>query len=113
MIRLPLVENTASSRVYFGYRSGILMNVLSPKAYAVFMLLISKFMPPIQSKLLSVVVLESVALVATLIVTFGWLLLGVLLGRLISTPSGKKKMQTVFACLMIIFILPVLISIPD
>lgn len=96
----------------FGFRSGVLMNILSPKAYAVFMLLISQFMPPMSSQLSSVLLLESVAFVATVIVTFSWLLFGLLLGRLIHTPAGKQRMHVVFAGLMIVFVMPVLFSMP-
>ena len=113
MLRLSVADESTEAKVHFGFRSGILMNILNPKAYATFMVLITKFMPPIASKLLSVMVLEMVSLVATVMVTFGWLLFGGVLGRFISTAAGRKKMQVVFACLMIIFILPVLIAIPD
>ena len=111
MIRLPVAEKGRAERAHFGFRTGILMNLLSPKAYAVFMLLTTKFMPPVSSKLISVLLLESVSLVAALIVTFGWLLLGGLLGRFINSSRGQKRMQIVFACLMIIFVVPILLSV--
>lgn len=103
---------TQEAGTQFGFRSGVLMNILSPKAYAVFMLLISQFMPPMSSQLSSVLLLESVAFVATVIVTFSWLLFGLLLGRLIRTPAGKQKMRAIFAGLMIVFVMPMLFSIP-
>lgn len=112
MLQLPIATQCEQTHPYFGFRSGILMNILNPKAYVVFMLLISNFMPPMPSDVLAFVLLESVALVATLIVTFGWLLFGAVLGKYIKTARGKQKMQVVFSCLMIIFIFPVLTSIP-
>ncbi len=110
MLRLPLGKECSVSKVHFGFRSGILMNILSPKAYAVFMLLISKFLPTMSSKLASVLVLETVALIATVIVTFGWLLLGGVLGRFIRTPVGQKRMQSVFAVMMVLFVTPILFA---
>lgn len=113
MLRLPIETQESVKRAHFGYRSGILMNVLNPKAYAVFMLLISHFMPPIANQWLFVGVLELVALLAAVIVTFGWLFIGNLLGRFISTARGRQTMQRIFACLMVLFILPMLFSISN
>lgn len=110
MLRLPAVTQGTINKAHFGLKSGVLMNILSPKAYAVFMLLISQFLPPLSGKWLPILVLESVSLVATVIVTFGWLLLGGVLKRLIRTPAGQQRMQSVFAVMMVIFVVPILFS---
>lgn len=109
MLRQPVSE---SKRPQFGYVSGLLMNLLNPKAYAVFMLLISKYLPAMSSQILALLVLETVALLATLIVAFGWLLLGTLLGHHICKPAGKRRLQQLFTVLMLVFILPVLFTLP-
>ncbi|MBB1485146.1 LysE family translocator [Oceanospirillum sediminis] len=112
MLRQPLSEDSLAVRPDFGFRSGVVMNILSPKAYAVFMLLITEFMPPVDHQWQGIVLLESVALVATLIVTSGWLLFGRLLGQLIQTRSARQKMRAVFASLMILFVMPLLVTMP-
>lgn len=96
----------------FGFRSGILMNILNPKAYAVFMLLISNYLPPMSSQWQSVILLGAVALLASVLVTSGWLMLGLWLGRVINSPVGQQRLRTLFAGLMVIFVLPMLLSIP-
>lgn len=105
-------SKTVGSATQFGFRSGVLMNILNPKAYATFMVLISQFMTPIVSQVWSIVVLEVVSLLATLVVTSGWLLFGYLLGQMISSDRGKLMMRRVFSCLMIIFVLPIIIAMP-
>ncbi|RDE19048.1 hypothetical protein DV711_15745 [Motiliproteus coralliicola] len=106
-------EDGQMNQATFGFRSGILMNILNPKAYAVFMLLISNYLPPMPSLWQSVLLLEAVALLASLLVTSGWLLLGLWLGRLISSPAGQQRLRGLFAGLMVVFVLPMLLSIPD
>jgi len=112
MLRQPPPGEGLTTRPDFGYRSGVLMNILNPKAYAVFMLLITQFMPPVAGQWQSIILLESAAMVASLIVTSGWLLFGRLLGKLIQTPAGKQRMRTIFASLMILFVMPLLVTIP-
>jgi threonine/homoserine/homoserine lactone efflux protein len=111
MVKQPVEDVSEERSVQFGYVSGIVMNVLNPKAYATFMILISSFMPSITSKMVSIMVLEAVSLVATLIVTFSWLFLGGILGRIIRNPQGIHKMRIVFACLMVIFVIPTLFEV--
>ncbi|WP_421868348.1 LysE family translocator [Motiliproteus sp.] len=108
-----VIDDQGRSRTTFGFRSGILMNILNPKAYAVFMLLISNYLPPMPSPWQSVLLLEAVALLASLLVASGWLLLGLWLGRMISSPIGQQRLRALFAALMVIFVLPMLRSIPD
>lgn len=114
-IRMIIASNTPNSKgeVQFSYCSGIFMNILNPKAYATFLLLTSRFMPPISNKVLSIAVLEAVAFVATIIVAFGWLFIGRLLGNLVRCPHRLKRLQQTFAVLMIIFILPIIMTMPS
>jgi len=98
--------------LHFGFRSGVLMNLLNPKAYAVFMVLSSQFLPPLANPWLELAVLEAVSALAAVLVASSWLLLGRVLGQLITSPAGKHRMRQVFVVLMIAFIVPVLIAIP-
>jgi len=110
MLRTPVADGR-TNETHFGFRSGILFNVLNPKAYATFMILTTKFMPPIASKLMAILIIEVVVFAAAFFVALGWLAFGTLLKHLIHSPHGQLRLRTAFACLMVVFVVPLLFSL--
>lgn len=104
------VSRSELSKVNFGYATGLFMNLLNPKAYATFAILVTGYLPVITSSISPHLVLAIVSAIATVIVAVGWLLVGRLMNKYIRTRKRKRNVRVVFSFLTILFVIPMLIS---
>ncbi len=84
------------------FRDGFILNVLNPKAYAVFLALFSQFLLPLATNATSTFATALVAYGVAIIVDTVWLALGGALRPLFETPGLARVTRVVFGLLMVI-----------
>lgn len=109
MFNTPLANGQSTNQ--FGFASGLLMNLLNPKAYSVFALLIGQFLPTDAEPIYRYLGLLVSCVVATLVALSCWLLAGKLLGILLTSDAARERLGQGFAFLRLLFVVPMIFSL--
>lgn len=83
---------------------GFLLNLLNPKAYAAFIVLLSQFALPAKSLSISLISSGAIALIVAAIVDILWLKFGQSLAGLLRHPKASKALSLSLAALMIVML---------
>jgi threonine/homoserine/homoserine lactone efflux protein len=96
-----VADSVAVARERPGFRDGFILNLLNPKAYAVFFALFSQFLLPISSVAGAFVTTALVCFAVAVVVDSIWLSFGSVIRPLFKQPRQARFVRVLFAVLMV------------
>lgn len=104
----PADENSLNS-VTPGFRDGLVLNLLNPKAYASIFALLSQFLLPFGSQALATFATGALVFLTGLVVDVAWLAIGRSLAAAFGTPRAARLLRLSFAVMIVTITLWVLL----
>lgn len=98
----PVVGDAASQERPPSFIDGFILNLLNPKAYAVFFAIFSQFTLPLESDSLALFVTGLVCIVIATVVDGAWLMLGGVLRPIFKAPLQARVLRISFSMLMVV-----------